>query len=109
LGVTGINFVGIDLPGFYGNATDELFVKFYQLGAFFPFMRAHSHKEMLNREPWAQTEMVQRTIKEAIFMRYDLIHYLYTQFYVASTEGTPILRPNHYEFPSDLVTFDLST
>ena len=40
-------------------------------------------------------------------MRYDLIHYLYTQFYVASTEGTPILRPTHYEFPADLVTFDL--
>jgi lysosomal alpha-glucosidase len=45
--------------------------------------------------------MVQRAIKEAIFMRYDLIHFLYTQFYVASTEGTPILRPTHYEFPAD--------
>ena len=36
LGITGINFVGVDIPGFYGNATDDLFVKFYQLGAFFP-------------------------------------------------------------------------
>jgi alpha-glucosidase (family GH31 glycosyl hydrolase) len=108
LGVSGIPFVGADIPGFYGNATEELFVKFYQLGAFFPFMRAHSHKEMINREPWAQTEMVQRTIKEAVFLRYDLMHYLYTQFYIASKEGTPIMRPMHYEFPGDSETFGLN-
>jgi alpha-glucosidase (family GH31 glycosyl hydrolase) len=45
LSLSGIHFVGADIPGFYGNATDEIFVKFYQLGTFFPFMRAHSHKE----------------------------------------------------------------
>jgi alpha-glucosidase (family GH31 glycosyl hydrolase) len=52
------NFVGADIPGFYGNATDEIFVKFYQLGGFFPFMRAHSHKDMRLREPWSQSQMV---------------------------------------------------
>jgi mannosyl-oligosaccharide alpha-1,3-glucosidase len=78
LGISGIPFVGADIPGFYGNSTDEIFVKFYQLGTFFPFMRAHSHKEPRNREPYLQSELVQRTIKDSVFLRYDLIHYLYT-------------------------------
>jgi alpha-glucosidase (family GH31 glycosyl hydrolase) len=64
-------------------------------------MRAHGHKDMINREPWVQSELVQRVIKEAVFLRYDLIHYLYTQFYLASTEGTPIMRAMWYEFPED--------
>lgn len=58
LGLSGMSFVGADIPGFYGNATDEVFVKFYQLGTFFPFMRAHSHKDSLHREPYLQSEMI---------------------------------------------------
>ena len=76
LGISGQTFVGADIPGFFGNATDEIFVKFYQLGTFFPFMRAHAHKESLHREPYFQSELVQRTIKDAVFLRYELIHYL---------------------------------
>ena len=76
LGISGQAFVGTDIPGFYGNATDEIFVKFYQLGTFFPFMRAHAHIESINREPYLQSELVQRTIKDAVFLRYELIHYL---------------------------------
>jgi alpha-glucosidase (family GH31 glycosyl hydrolase) len=29
LGIAGIPFVGADIPGFYGNASDEIFVMFY--------------------------------------------------------------------------------
>jgi mannosyl-oligosaccharide alpha-1,3-glucosidase len=68
--------VGADIPGFSGNATDEIFVKFYQLGTFFPFMRGHGHKDALKREPYLQSELVQKTIKDAVFLRYELIHYL---------------------------------
>ncbi len=51
-GIAGIPFVGADIPGFAGNASDEIFVKFYQLGTFFPFMRAHGHNEAVRREPY---------------------------------------------------------
>ena len=37
-----------------------------------------------------------------------MIHYLYTLFYLASTEGTPIMRPMWYEFPTDANTFDIT-
>ena len=75
-GISGIPFVGADIPGYSGAATDELFVMFYQLGAFYPFMRAHSHIESLHRTPYIQTELVKRTIKDAVFLRYELMHYM---------------------------------
>ena len=50
--MAGMPFVGADLPGFFGNATDELYVQFYQLGTFYPFMRGHAHIDALRREPY---------------------------------------------------------
>jgi alpha-glucosidase (family GH31 glycosyl hydrolase) len=35
------------------------------------------------------------------------MHYLYTAFYSANMEGTPIMRPMWMEFPSDTNTFAL--
>ena len=52
LGLTGIPFVGADIPGFTIDPTLELSMMFYQLGTFYPFMRAHGHIDYINREPW---------------------------------------------------------
>jgi alpha 1,3-glucosidase len=64
-------------------------------------MRAHGHIDYGNREPYYQSPNVQEAIKKSITLRYDLIHYLYTQFHMASTEGEPIMRPMYHEFPQD--------
>lgn len=55
----GINFVGADVPGFYGNPETEdkewdhsLVVSWYKVGVLMPFFRAHSHCETKRREPW---------------------------------------------------------
>jgi len=53
--ISGFSFGGSDVPGFYGDPSEELFIKFYQLGAWYPFFRAHSHIDYSNREPWLQT------------------------------------------------------
>lgn len=57
LGNSGHPFGGSDIPGFYGYPTDDLFVMFYQVGMWYPFMRAHSQDVMLSfplkdREPY---------------------------------------------------------
>jgi alpha 1,3-glucosidase len=52
LGISGIQFTGADIPGFFGNPTDDLFKKFYQLGMFYPFFRAHGHLDNGHREPY---------------------------------------------------------
>jgi alpha 1,3-glucosidase len=76
LSISGLHFVGADIPGFHGKPSEETYILFYQLGAFFPFMRAHGHVEALRREPFRQLRLVQETTREAVFLRYSFIHYL---------------------------------
>ena len=52
LGISGVQFVGADIPGFWGDPTPELYIMFYQLGVFYPFMRGHSHIDASRREPY---------------------------------------------------------
>lgn len=64
--ISGFGFGGADVPGFFGTPSDELYVQFYQLGAWFPFFRAHTEIHTPNREPWLQSERVQIAIRDAI-------------------------------------------
>ena len=68
---------------------------------YFPFFRAHCDINNVDREPWIQTQRVQRVIRDAINRRYDMIHYLYTTFNQAATSGVPLMRPMFMEFPDD--------
>ena len=46
---------GADIPGFYGDPADELWVRFYQTGMYYPFFRAHCDIAYTEREPWLQS------------------------------------------------------
>jgi len=48
-------------------------------------------------------------IRETIFLRYSLIHYLYTSFDQGSKEGIPIMRPMFLDFPSETDLFDTAS
>ena len=105
-GIAGHPFGGADVPGFYGNPTDDLFVMFYQVGSWYPFYRAHSQSvdtpfDLIDREPWKQSSRVREAIRDAINRRYDLIHYMYTTFYATTQSGEPLMRPMWTEFPDE--------
>ncbi|XP_051127208.1 probable glucan 1,3-alpha-glucosidase [Andrographis paniculata] len=105
LGLTGISFSGADVGGFFGNPDTELLVRWYQLGAYYPFFRAHAHHDTTRREPWLFGEQTTEIIREAIRVRYMLLPYFYTLFREANATGIPVARPLWMEFPKDEKTF----
>jgi len=105
----GINFVGADIPGFFFDPPEELIVRWYQAGAFFPFMRAHAHHITKRREPWLFSEPIRTLLKQAVHTRYELIPYIYTSFYQFCYNRTwPIVMPIWMAF-KDSKTAGLST
>ncbi|KAI4310832.1 hypothetical protein MLD38_035784 [Melastoma candidum] len=106
LGLTGMSFSGADVGGYFGNPDPKLLVRWYQLGAYYPFFRGHAHQDTKRREPWLFGERNTELMREAIRVRYSLLPYFYTLFREANTTGVPVLRPLWMEFPSDEVAFD---
>ncbi|KAL5210445.1 hypothetical protein ABZP36_006068 [Zizania latifolia] len=106
LGLTGMSFSGADIGGFFGNPEPDLLVRWYQVGAFYPFFRGHAHHDTKRREPWLFGERRTTLMREAIHMRYSLLPYYYTLFREASLTGIPIMRPLWLEFPDDKETYN---
>ncbi|KAI1005762.1 Glucosidase 2 subunit alpha [Podosphaera aphanis] len=106
-GVAGFPFAGADVGGFFGNPEKDLLTRWYQAGAFYPFFRGHAHIDTRRREPYLTGEPYQSIITQALRLRYSLLPAWYTAFYEASVNGTPILRPHYYQYPSDEAGFAL--
>ncbi|CAN8251731.1 unnamed protein product [Cochlearia groenlandica] len=105
LGLTGITFSGADIGGFFGNPEPELLVRWYQVGAYYPFFRGHAHHDTKRREPWLFGERNTELMRDAIHTRYTLLPYFYTLFREANVTGVPVVRPLWMEFPKDEATF----
>ena len=63
LSVAGVPFVGADVGGFFGNPTPALLVRWYQVAAFHPFLRAHAEFKTKRREPYLFGEEVTRQVR----------------------------------------------
>lgn len=106
MGLTGMTFSGADVGGFFGNPEPELLVRWYQLGAYYPFFRGHAHHDTKRREPWLFGERKTELMRDAIHTRYMLLPYFYTLFREANTTGVPVMRPLWMEFPADEGAFN---
>ena len=101
MGLSGSPHVGADIGGFYGDADGELYARWIELGAFYPFMRTHCHHASRPQEPWAFGPEVERIAREAIRLRYRLLPYLYSLAHRAAGSGEPLLRPLLFDFPDE--------
>jgi alpha-glucosidase len=99
MGLSGSPHVGVDIGGFYDNCFGELFARWMELGAFYPFMRCHAHHRSRSQEPWTFGPEVENVARAAIELRYRLLPYFYTLAHHAHRTGEPILRPLFYDFP----------
>ncbi|MDP4263394.1 MAG: glycoside hydrolase family 31 protein [Bacteroidota bacterium] len=104
MGLSGIPFVGMDVGGFVGNPSAELFVRWMSLGAYSPFFRNHTAIDNNYREPWLFNDWNTDKIRKILEQRYTLMPYLYSMFYRAHTTGMPINRmlPIDYTFDENV-------
>uniref|UniRef100_A0A2K6E814 Neutral alpha-glucosidase AB n=1 Tax=Macaca nemestrina TaxID=9545 RepID=A0A2K6E814_MACNE len=107
LGLVGLSFCGADVGGFFKNPEPELLVRWYQMGAYQPFFRAHAHLDTGRREPWLLPSQHNDIIRDALGQRYSLLPFWYTLFYQAHREGIPVMRPLWVQYPQDVTTFSI--
>jgi alpha 1,3-glucosidase len=96
-----------DVGGFFGNPDAEMLVRWYQLGAFNPFFRAHAHIDTKRREPFLLAEPHKSMVRDILRLRYALLPVWYTAFREASVSGVPVLRPHYVAYPQDEAGFAL--
>lgn len=101
LGLSGVAFCGTDIGGFGGNANAELFARWMELGAFYPFSRGHSAMNTQQKEPWIFGPVTEEICRRYLEWRYRLLPYFYTLFWKSTQSGAPVWRPMLYEFPDD--------
>ena len=81
-----------DVGGFFGNPEPEMLVRWYQVGIFAPFFRAHAHIDTKRREPFLLDQPYKRIVKDLLRLRYSLLPMWYTAFRETTVTGMPILR-----------------
>lgn len=96
----GIPMFGVDTCGFAGNSDEELCNRWMQLSAFFPFYRNHNVISANSQEPYIWSSVIAAS-KEAMSIRYQLLPYIYTLFYLAHNTGSTVMRALAWEFPYD--------
>ena len=106
LGVSGIAFTGMDIGGFTGNPSVELYSRWIQLGAFTPYFRNHTAVNTKSSEPWTFGEEVLEIARNYISLRYKLLPYLYSTFYEATQNGLPVMRTLAIENTFDDKVYD---
>ena len=99
-GLSGLNYFGSDIGGFTGTPTDELYVRWFQFGAFCPVFRAHG----VDSKPVAPYEFdlfVQDHCRNMMKLHYRLLPYEYTMARETFDTGMPMDRALPLAFPSD--------
>lgn len=102
----GIPYVGTDICGFIGATTEELCLRWHQLGAFHSFSRNHNADDSPPQDP-GQWPAVASAARQALLFRYHHLPYLFSLHFEASLKGGTVVRPVFFEFPEDERTHDL--
>ena len=101
MGLSGIPYTGMDIGGFMGNPSPELFIRWMSLAVYSPLFRNHTHIGYNYREPWLFGEFNTDKIRKILEQRYQLLPYLYSSFYTAHNTGMPINRMLPIDYTND--------
>jgi len=125
--LSGIPYWGTDIGGFVPTAefTAELYLRWFQFGAFCPLFRCHGRTWKL-RLPWGwntgdpgpveihnyngaaipdasqlHDALVEPICRKYLELRYCMLPYLYSMVYECATTGMPVMRALWLHFPDD--------
>jgi alpha-glucosidase/alpha-D-xyloside xylohydrolase len=77
----------------------ELFVRWFEWGAFQPVMRAHG--ERTHNEVWSYGKQAEPILEKYLRLRYQLMPYTYSLGYGSYQTGAPFMRALFMDFPND--------
>ncbi|MEV0181164.1 glycoside hydrolase family 31 protein [Streptomyces sp. NPDC050625] len=101
LGLCGVPYSGPDVGGFDGSPSPELFLRWFQLGAYLPLFRTHASLRAGRREPWEFGAEVLEHARVALGERRRLLPYFMTLAHLARRTGAPYVRPLWWGAPED--------
>ncbi|MFV0130956.1 glycoside hydrolase family 31 protein [Streptomyces sp. HMX112] len=101
LGLCGVPYSGPDVGGFDGSPSPELFLRWFQLGAWLPLFRTHAAIDAGRREPWEFGPEVLEHARAALAGRERLRPYFVTLAHLARLTGAPYARPVWWGAPED--------
>jgi alpha-glucosidase (family GH31 glycosyl hydrolase) len=101
--VSGLNsmpFIGQDVGGYSRGVTEELLVRWFQLGAWvYPFYRSHNSINAPHKEPWVFPHPTSDRLIKSINDRYLLIGVWYTHAVYATRSGRGPVVPLWFDWP----------
>lgn len=83
----------------------ELFVRWFQWGAFQPVMRAHGERN--HNEVWSYGKEAEPILEKYLRLRYQLMPYIYSLGYRTYETGAPFMRALFMDFPADSNVADI--
>ncbi|MCX4809571.1 glycosyl hydrolase [Streptomyces sp. NBC_01239] len=101
LGLCGVPYSGPDVGGCDGSPSPELYLRWFQLGAYLPLFRTHASLRAGRREPWEFGAEVLEHARVALVERRRLLPYFMTLAHLARRTGAPYVRPLWWGAPED--------
>ena len=83
----------------------ELFVRWFEWGAFQPIMRAHGERG--HNEVWSYGKEAEPILAKYLKLRYQLLPYTYSLAYRSYQTGAPYMRALFMDFPADPMVADI--
>lgn len=99
LNMAGFLYTGCDLGGLTCDCTEDLMLRWLEMGIFYPLMRNHSAIGT-RRQEFYEFDNVPG-FRFVISMHYRLLPYLYSEFMKAALRDEMMFRPLAFDYPGD--------
>lgn len=98
LGLCGFTYWSHDIGGFVKESPELLYRRWMPFGMLTSHSRCHGAPP---KEPWAYSDSFLNDFRAATELKYKLMPYIYTQAYLSSQLGHPLMRTLFFEYPKD--------